>query len=191
MSIVLSVCGTNFSLMMSDGRMIRLNDLNIADENFSKIRKVNENVIVGFTGDPIPMINALEELKSYKVEFLTLERIKGIIVRFLQAQKINNLGVKLIISGRNKSNKFVTYTIDTKNNFKEISYISDVGFITNYALPFHESDVNFKEICDKHISNTVPWNSLENLEIHMKECIKEISTLCYSVNDNIFEELVT
>ncbi len=189
MSIVLSVCGTNFSLMMSDGRMMRLNDMSIVYERAPKIKRVNSKVIIGFTGDPIPMIKAIDELDSYKVELLTLERIKGIIIRCLKKQEINDLGVRLIISGKNKSNKFVTYTIDSRDNFNEVSYVFEEGFAVNYALP-NDCEVNLKEICDKHICSTVPWKSIEQLKRHMRECIKEVSTLCDSVNDIVFEEIV-
>lgn len=73
MSIVLSVCGANFSLMMSNGRKIRLNDMKIVDEYYSKIKHINSKVILGFTGDPIPTMNAIKEFGNYNVELLTLE----------------------------------------------------------------------------------------------------------------------
>ena len=197
MSIVLSVCGVNFSLMMSDGRMVKINDmtsndLTIVDENCKKIRRINRNVMIGFTGDPIPMINTLNELSTYtNLESLTLERIKRIVINSLKKQQINFLGVKLIISGRNKSNIFVTYTIDSKNDFKEIPYIIDFpnGFAVNYALP-NDDNGKLENICKKHIDNTMPWVNLDNLKRHMKDCINEISKECPSINNNIFEEFI-
>lgn len=104
MSIVLSVCGVNFSLMMSDGRKIRLNDMKVIDEYYPKIKRINSKVILGFTDDPIPTMNAMKELDNYNIELLTLERIKRIIMTNIKHEFINNLGVKLIFSGRNKSN---------------------------------------------------------------------------------------
>lgn len=189
MSIVLSVCGTNFSLMMSDGRKIRLNDMKVVDENFPKIQRINSRVILGFTGDPEPTLNAINELSSYNVELLTLERIKRIVVNYLKSQKINYLGIKLIFSGRNKSNKFVVYTIDSKNGFTEVPYIFNEGFAVNYALP-HDGESDIRQICDKHIVDTMPWNNIEELKQNMHECIYEVSTLCNSVNNNIFEEII-
>ena len=100
------------------------------------------------------------------------------------------MGIKLIFSGRNESNKFVTYIIDSKDNFNEIPYIFDQGFAVNYALPYN-SDYNIESICDKYILGTMPWGNLENLKMYMRECIKEVSSLCYGVNDNIFEEIIT
>lgn len=183
------VCGVNFSLMMSDGRKIRLNDMKIVDEHCSKIKRINSKVILGFTGDPIPTMNAIKELENYNVELLTLERVKRIIINYIKSQSINNLGIKLLFSGRNKSNKFVSYVIDSSSNFQETAYIFDTGFAVNYALP-HDCESNVNQICDKHIINTMPWNSIEELKMHMKECINEVSTLCYSVNNNTFEEII-
>lgn len=190
MSIVLSVCGVNFSLMMSDGRKLRLNDMKIVDEHYPKIKCINSKVIIGFTGDPIPTMNAIKDLSNYNVELLTLERIKRIMINYLKFEQINNLGVKLIFSGRNKSNKFVTYTIDSKDNFKDIPYIFNEGFTVNYALP-HDSRADVKQICDKYIVSTMPWQNIEDLKQNMRKCIREVSTICKSVNSNIFEEIIT
>lgn len=190
MSIVLSVCGTNFSLMMSDGRKISLKDMAIVDEYCPKIKRINSKVMIGFTGDPIPTMNAIKELNNYNVDLLTLENIKRIVTGYIKCQPINSLGIKLIFSGRNESNKFVTYIIDSKDNFNEIPYIFDQGFAVNYALPYN-SDYNIESICDKYILGTMPWGNLENLKMYMRECIKEVSSLCYGVNDNIFEEIIT
>ena len=105
MSIVISVCGVNFSLMMSDGRLVKINDMNsknltVVNEEFKKISRINRNVMIGFTGDPVPTINALNELNTYaNLESLSLEEIKEIVVNSLKKQQINFLGVKLITIG--------------------------------------------------------------------------------------------
>lgn len=73
MSFVLSVCGSNFSLMMGDSRMIRLNDNKIVDENFNKVISVRKDVCIGFTGDPIPMGIAYNELCMQDIDKLSIQ----------------------------------------------------------------------------------------------------------------------
>lgn len=193
MSIVLSVCAENFSLMMSDSRMIRINnygETQIVSENFQKIKVINKNVCIGFTGDPFACIAALSELDCYQKDFLTLERTKGIVIRKLKELDINNLGVKMIFSGRNRKNIFTTYSIDTLKNFDEQKYeiLHKNNMAIMSALPPYESDM--QEVIQKHLHNTMPWNSIDELKKHMRKCIIEVSTLTNSVNRNIQEEMI-
>jgi hypothetical protein len=76
------------------------------------------------------------------------------------------------------------------HSYDVYSYIFYEGFAVNYALP-HDNESDIEQVCDKHITSTMPWKDIEDLKQHMRECINEISTMCYSVNNNIFEEIVT
>lgn len=144
---------------------------------------------MGFTGDPIAATIALEELDNYQKDLLTLERIKRIIITKLKQTKINNLGVKIIFSGRNKSNEFVTYYIDSKNNFEEKKYnVMHNSFTIVSALPSPEKDI--QEIVNKHIYNTSPWKSIDEIKLHMRECIVDISKISDAVNSNIYEDMI-
>lgn len=105
-------------------------------------------------------------------------------MKSLKETDANRLGVKIIISGKNKLEKFVTYCIDTKNNFKETAYenIPLNGFSVAYAA----SNYNLvTPIVQKHIYATTPWGDIDNLKKHMQDCIKEVSTVDNTVNDNI------
>lgn len=191
MSIVLSVCGYNFSLMMCDGRMIKIDSgsLEIVTENFKKIERVNSRVCIGFTGDPIASMCALNELNYYEKDNLTLERIKGIVTRKLKEIQINDLGVKMIFSGRNKINKFITYELDTKMDFQETKYEPvKNGFAIVYALP--PSNADLQTIVQKHIHETSPWDNIDNLKSNMRECILQISKINTTINNKIFEEMI-
>lgn len=189
MSFLLSVCGYNFSLNMSDGRMKNLATNSIEDENFQKVHKVNNNVCIGFTGDPIGAGLMLDELRFYDLSKMTLERIKRISIEKLKTLTLNHLGVKVIFSGKNKSNHFVTYTIDSKNNFAEEKYVDipQNGFAVVYSGT--NEDI-LQGIVYKHIYATSPWKSLDELRQHMIDCINEVSSVDDTVNNKIFEELV-
>ena len=80
MSFVICVCSMHFSVMMSDGRMIRLPDNAIVSENVSKVIKINNNVAMACTGDPIPIQVALNNLKEYNVNNMSMEEIEKAII---------------------------------------------------------------------------------------------------------------
>lgn len=52
MSFVICICDMNFSVMMSDGRMISLPNRDVVDESVSKVMKFYKNVAIAYTGDP-------------------------------------------------------------------------------------------------------------------------------------------
>lgn len=58
MSFAICVCGDHFSVIMTDGRMIRLADNSIKTETAMKAININKNVAIGVTGDPIPSRNS-------------------------------------------------------------------------------------------------------------------------------------
>lgn len=54
MSVVVAMCGSNYVKMVSDGRVIRIDpdgQYVPYNENYNKLRKLNENIIIGFAGD--------------------------------------------------------------------------------------------------------------------------------------------
>ena len=123
---------------------------------------------------------------------LTLERIKRIFINCLKKYETEGLGEKIIISGKNKSNKFVTYSIDSKNNYKEVYYEpTDNLFVTVYALPQTENEnCNYQDFVDNIIKGSMPWENLNDLKEKVSECIIEVSKINSSVNDNIFTEVI-
>lgn len=74
MSIVLCVCGSNFSITMGDGRLVRLEDNKPIHEKIQKVYKMNDGVSLGFVGDPIVAETALEKLQQYNLKKLSPEK---------------------------------------------------------------------------------------------------------------------
>ena len=83
MSTILAVCGENFCAMASDGRMVEepatLGKPNILTEELPKLRKVNRNVCVGFAGDNLAAVQAVNALDEYSVQYLTFEKIVKVL----------------------------------------------------------------------------------------------------------------
>lgn len=188
MSFVLSVCGGNFSVMMSDGRVNKTGDNRVAGEEYQKVFQMNEKVCLGLVGDPVAVYYAFHELTTYNVEKITMEKMKRVLVSALKEVPITGDGVQVILSGCNKSGKFMTYCIDSKNNFEEGVYDSSAnGFSIVYTgckIP------GIRALVDKHLPAGKVWENLGEIKEHMKACIEEIAQEDESVNTNIYDVMV-
>lgn len=189
MSFVLSVRGGNFAIMMSDGRVNKSGDKRVAGEEFQKVFKLNEKVCLGITGDPVAVYYALNELHTYNLETTTMERMKRVLVNAVKEVPVNRLGVQIILSGSNKSNRYVTYCIDTKRDPEEILY--DSIDCPGFSIVYSGSELpQIQQIVDKHIPGGKVWESLGEIRDHMAACIKEIATIDDSVNDTVYDVMV-
>lgn len=191
MSVVISICGYEFSIMMSDGRVIAFNDdehkYEIENEHYPKIKRFSDKILIGYTGDPVPTTTILNELNYLGKKNMTLEGVKDIFINKLKTLKINSLGVQLIFSGISQDNIFKTYYVDSKKNFNAIEYNTFGGNLA-FVVAFPSSKKMVEEKIRKHIFGTYPWSDLNDLKKHMKECIIDISKICNTVNENIYEE---
>lgn len=192
MSFVLCVCTPTYSIMVGDSRMITFNKngkYEVVEEDIQKVKQINKNISIGYTGDPIPSFIAINELDSYDKENLTLGQVKKILFNKIKALPINDLGVKLIISGKNKFGKMLMYTIDTNDNYKIEKFEPT---IQNPAFSCVGRDYQIiKSILDKYISNTYPWDNIFQLKKYMIQCVQEVSYIDGTVNDNIKTVVIT
>lgn len=189
MSFVLSVRGGNFAIMMSDGRVNRSDDKRVAGETFQKVFQLNEKVCLGITGDPLTVYYALNELNTYNLEQMTMERIKRILTKAVKEAPVERFGVEFLLSGSNKSGRYVTYSVNIKRDPEELLFdsIAPQGFgivYTGSQLP------QIQKIVDKHIPGGKVWESLGEIRDHMEACIKEIASVDDSVNDTVFDVMV-
>lgn len=189
MSFVLSVRGGNFAIMMSDGRVSKSGDKRVAGEEFQKVFRLNDRVCLGITGDPVAVYYALNELHTYELERITMERMKRILVNAVKEVPVNRSGVQLILSGSNKSNRYVTYSVDTKRKPEEILF--DSKDCPGFSVVYTGSDLpQIQQIVDRHIPGGKVWESLGEIRDHMEACIKEIATVDETVNDTVYDVMV-
>ena len=88
MSFVICVCGYDFSMMMADGRLVEYPNSNvIVNEKVMKIIKINNNVMVGFTGDPLPAEFAINDLMKYDVQNCYVPEVQKILIEKLKHLK--------------------------------------------------------------------------------------------------------
>ena len=187
MSFVLCVCGMNFSVMMSDGRMISLPNNDIVAENVSKVIKFNKNVAMAYTGDPIPTQIAIKTLEKYNVHNFSMEEIEKIIIEQLKMVDSNILGVKIIFTGKNKDGAFVIHNIDSDNNFTiNIVYPRNEGI--TFSCAGNDSDL-CNQVIQDNFSNVI-INKSEQLEYLMEKCICDVAKFDKTVNTNIYKVVV-
>lgn len=189
MSFVLSVRGGNFAIMMSDGRVNKAGDKRVAGEDFQKVFRLNDHVCLGITGDPVAVYYALNELHTYHVETMSMERMKRVLLQAVREIPVNRLGVQIILSGRGKSGRYVTYCIDTKRDPEEILY--DSQDCSGFGIVYSGSDLpEIQQIVDRYIPGGKVWESLGEIRDHMEACIREIARIDDSVNHTVYDVMV-
>ena len=188
MSFFISVRGGNFAVMASDGRVQKVGDNRIEGENYPKVFQLNEKVCLGITGDPFPIYYAMNELQTYDLSKMTMERIKRILINSLKEVPINWTGVKFVLSGSNKSGKFMTYLVDSKLDFaEEMQEATGTGF---YVVHAGSDAEGVSELVNKYVHETAPWENLGELQEHMKECVKAVAKIDETVNDKVYDVMV-
>lgn len=189
MSFVLSVCSKEYSIMMSDGRVQKYVVNQEAHEDYPKVFQISDKVCVGVSGDPVASFYILKDLQEFDVNKLTLERMKRILTNALKEVPINMQGVKFVISGRNKSNKFMTYCVDSQKDFEETAY--DAANLEQPAVVyFGGKSEQIAEIVDNYIVKTFPWGNVEEAEKQIRACMLAVAAVDDSVNDNIYQMTV-
>lgn len=187
MSFVICVCSMHFSVMMSDGRMIRLPDNAIVSENVSKVIKINNNVAMACTGDPIPIQVALNNLKEYNVNNMSMEEIEKAIIEQIKEIDSNILGIKLIFSGRDKDSNFIIHTTNSNDNFEiNVTYPRSMGI--TYACAGN-NDVFCNSVIQRNFANA-KISTAEQLESLMARCIREVAQFDKTVNTNIYKVVI-
>ena len=189
MSFVLSVCGVGFSLIVGDKRMSRISTKEVVDDNVQKVFQINSNVSIGFTGDPISIKIVLDELNCYNKDVLTMEKINKIISQRLSEITTNELGIKLIITGKNRKNNFVIYVIDSKNNYSPSLYEP-----TNdrFAIAYAGSEAIFStNIIEKFYEQLRECKTVEQIRDCMIGCVQNVSDVDNTVNKLIDGVMLT
>lgn len=193
MSVIVNVCSSDFSIMVSDNRLVRFDDsgtIEVVSENYRKIHRINENVLIGFTGDAVHCQNIFDKITKNNVQRLTLEQTKNIVKSELNKNKVNELGIRIIISGRQSNGNFITYAIDSNNDFDEILYEPNKSWCLIYAVPKPcNNSHNYGKIIESAIHDNKFSSSDELIKI-IGKAIFGISKLNSTVNNTISYEVL-
>ena len=197
MSVVLSFCGPDFFIIAGDNRKTKISNgvSSVVDENCQKVLRLNQKVAVGFTGDANAAEAVQAELKMYNLENLTMERIVRIVSN--KVKKINStqsVRLNIIIGGKNKSNYYRAFQIDSATHYEPIEFIPSQNgtgraeYKSLHSFPYGYKEEN--ETLKKFKLDSLGFSTTEELANAMKDCIKYISTRDFSVNDKVTMVLI-
>lgn len=189
MSVVLGYASTDECILMSDGLAGLKNERGEyahINEDFKKIKRVNESTIIGWSGN-IDLGNAILDfcfpndnaslLKSFTVEPATQ------IIR-QQVQHVRHLGVRTgyIVAGINRSRQIQINSIDCNGDVnKQIPQNNNAAIVV-----LSPDDFNAYPIFFTNLSSREKTSVLEA----MKHSVYEVSLHSISVNSNIFYDYV-
>ena len=192
MSVILAVCGENFCAMASDGRMVEEPAVpgkpNILSEELPKLRKVNRNVCVGFAGDTLAAVQAVNALDEYNVQYLTFEKIVKVLCERMRQVHTLPLGVRFLVGGRGRKGSFLLTSLGSDQNFepqtqpaREGAYLIEGACSHTDIGPYLEGRVK---------PAAAHWKSLDDVAKTLDGCIAAIAEVDKSVNTTYYREIV-
>lgn len=192
MSAILAVCGEAFCAMVSDGRMVEEpitgREPKVVNEDVPKVRKVNRNVIVGFAGDTLAAVQIINALDEYDTQYLTLEKVVKVLRQKAPSVRVQPVGVRLLVGGRNRKGQFVLTTLGSAEQYVPQTQPARVGA---YLIEGACSHTEIAPWLEREVKpQASQWRSLDDIAHTLDACIAKLAEQDKSVNTHYFRELV-
>lgn len=192
MSAILAVCGEAFCAMVSDGRMVEEpitgSQPNVISEDVPKVRKINRNVLVGFAGDTLAAVQIINALDEYDTQYLTLEKIVKVLCQKAPSVRVQPVGVRLLIGGRNRKGQFVLTTLGSAEQYVPQTQPARAGA---YLIEGACSHTEIGPWLEQEVKpQAAGWHSLDDVAHTLDDCIAKLAEQDKSVNTTYFRELV-
>lgn len=134
MSLILGIVFTNRAIVISDGRVKNASTDLVVDEKFDKTRKINDNVILGFSGDREFSLWFLEQFGNFckqDISKLKADHVANFLCKIAQkgVDYRNNLkesvstDFQMIAAGKNSKGIMALYNFGVPTNFEIKEYI--------------------------------------------------------------------
>lgn len=191
MSFVICMTGSNYTVMMSDGLEVVMdittNEIQEYKQDYKKIMKINEDVCIGLMGDAIVAKAVFEKCKEYGN--YNLNKIKKELLPYIKQINNSPLGLNIIISGR-ENGVYETYQFISFENYKEKAYIPQGNFMACvYGKPSDVMVDVLNQIVKFNIYDNIHnIKSVDDLILHMGNCIYDVSKKSKTVNNVVFIE---
>lgn len=192
MSTILAVCGENFCAMASDGRMVEepavLGKPRILSEELPKLRKVNRNVCVGFAGDTLAAVQAVNALDEYNVQYLTFEKVVKVLCERMRQVQTLPLGVRFLVGGRGRKGNFQMATFSTEDGCRpEIRPAQPRAYLIEGAC----AHTDIGPLLDQYLrAGAETWRSMDDIARSLDECIRAVAARDETANDKVFRQLI-
>lgn len=177
MSCIICFACDSFAFIAGDGRAMNASTNEIVDENYKKVRRINQNVIVGFVGSTEVCEGALLNLPSNS-EYLTLTAVSEILCQ--SCKKLHaETGLKgsMILAGV-ENHKIVVCSFSRLNGYviDRTEYTSGNATLEGRYPDNIESNI-FAECYEECID--------KGLLYLIKETFHRVSSLSNTVNENV------
>lgn len=187
-SIVVGTITSSYGVMSGDSKALNLDGSTYSD-NFSKVFKVNEFILIGFTGSAIvpKTLNEhgiLSKSNNTKPSEYAKELFHIIGKRQINAQHCSNI---LIIGKESSSKGYVSY-FTTESMEMELDSTLNNGQIFSLVLPPSEMHKEFDNLNEQYKSNIKRYEQSGGIGVEdvLKEqsyLVKKVSEQAASVNN--------
>lgn len=159
MSLILGIAFVNRALIISDGRAINASTGLVVDEKFDKTRKINDNVVLGFSGEtefPLWLLGQFENICKQDISKLKADHVANILCKIAQEGVNYRKGLKetistnfqMIVAGENSKGIIGLYSFGVPTNFKIKEDIpGEKNFVYSVLFPDTKGfDYSFEQI---------------------------------------------
>lgn len=191
MSLVLGIAFTNKALIISDGRVTNANTGLIVDEKFDKTRKINDNVILGFSGEtefPIWLLGQFDNICNKEILRLKSDYVADILCKIAQEgvnyrknlEQSVSTNFQMIVAGRSSKGIMGLYNFGVPTNFEIKEYIPTVkNFVYSVLFPDTKGlDCSFEKIIADYPN--------KGLEDYINLLFIKAADMNESINTNLF-----
>lgn len=120
MTVVVSLATDNFVVFAADRRRVCVDNENEFYDDMRKHCRVNNQVIIGFSGDYDTTLKCIQYLKEQTLENATVQAVSTKIRRFLkdELKKNKEMQQTVIVGGIGDGNKITLIQMNHRNNFQ-------------------------------------------------------------------------
>lgn len=195
MSLILGIVFVNRALIISDGRVINANTGLVFDEKFDKTRKINDNVILGFSGEtefPLWLLGQFENICKQDISKLKADHVANILCKIAQEGVNYRKGLtetistnfQMIVAGKNSKGIMALYNFGVPTSFEIKEYIPAAKNLV-YSVSFPDTkglDYSFEKIIADYPN--------KGLEDYINLLFIKAADMDDSINTNLFTKEV-
>lgn len=161
MSLVLGIAFTDKALIISDGRVLNANTGIVVNEKFDKTRKINDNVILGFSGEtkfPLWLLGQFDNICNENIFRLKADHVANILCKIAKEgvnyrknlKEPNTINFQMIVAGKNSRDIMALYNFGVPTNFEVNEYIpTEKNFVYSVLYPDTEGfDYSFEQVIE-------------------------------------------
>lgn len=191
MSLILGIVFTNRAIVISDGRVKNASTGLVVDEKFDKTRKINDNVILGFSGErefSLGLLEQFENVCKQDISKLKADHAANILCKIAQEGVDYRKNLKeslptnfqMVVAGKNNKGIMALYNFGVPTNFEIKEYIPTAKTFVYSVLSPGTKDID--SIFEKVMTN-YPGRELED---YINLLFSKASDMDDSINTNLF-----